>query len=69
MTQFQCVGVDVAKDKFDVALNLNNRWMHKIFASNKKGYQAFLKWLTKNTEAPWVAWKQLVITVRSLLIS
>lgn len=54
MAQFQCVGVDVSKDKFDVALYLNDQWVTHVFSSDNKGYKAFLKWLAKYTETPWV---------------
>lgn len=54
MTLFQCVGVDVAKDKFDVALLINNKHKHKCFNNNKKGYLSFLKWIHMHIESPWV---------------
>jgi transposase len=54
MAQFQFVGVDVAKDKFDIALFINSKYQHKCFNSNKKGYAEFIKWLKKHTQTPWV---------------
>lgn len=54
MTQYQFVGVDVAKDKFDVALEINNKFRQECFSNDKKGYQAFSKWLDKLTTQPWV---------------
>jgi len=54
MTQYQFVGVDVAKDKFDVALEINNKFRQECFSNDKKGYQAFTKWLAKFTSLPWV---------------
>jgi transposase len=54
MTQFQFVGVDVAKDKFDVALEVNNKYRQECFSNNTKGYRAFSKWLKKFTSQPWV---------------
>lgn len=54
MAQFQFVGVDVAKDKIDVALFLNKKYLHKCFDSDKKGLSGFIKWLGKHTQAPWV---------------
>jgi len=54
MTVFQCVGVDVAKDKFDAALFLNKKYQHRCFSNNKKGYGEFLKWLDIHANAPWV---------------
>ena len=54
MTQYQFVGVDVAKDKFDVALEIDGKYKLEVFANDKKGYQAFVKWLNKYTTQPWV---------------
>lgn len=54
MTQYQFVGIDVAKDKFDVALEINNKCHHECFKNDSKGYQAFSKWLSKYTTQPWV---------------
>jgi transposase len=54
MTQYQFVGVDVAKDKFDAALEINNISHQNCFANNKKGYREFSKWLNKYTKQPWV---------------
>lgn len=54
MTVFQCVGVDVAKDKFDVAIFLNKKNQHRCFSNDKKGRREFLKLLRAHTETPWV---------------
>jgi transposase len=54
MSQYQFVGVDVAKDKFDVALQLNKTIHFECFSNDKKGHQALLKWLGKFTTQPWV---------------
>lgn len=54
MTQYQFVGVDVAKDKFDVALEINNSCFQECFSNDKKGYRAFSKWLNKHTSQPWI---------------
>jgi transposase len=54
MVDFQFVGVDVAKDKFDVSLLLNQKHRHKCFANSTKGNREFLKWLCLHTESPWV---------------
>ena len=54
MTQFQFVGVDVAKDKFDVALEVDKKFKLECFSNDKKGHKAFSKWLDKLTSQPWV---------------
>ena len=54
MIVFQCVGVDVAKAKFDAVLFLKNKYQHKCFDNNKKGHLTFLKWIQAHTEIPWV---------------
>jgi transposase len=54
MSAYEFVGVDIAKDKFDCALELNNRYKHAVFPNNKQGYKAFLKWLKQYTITSWV---------------
>jgi transposase len=54
MTHYQFVGIDVAKDKFDVALEIDNHCHQACFNNEKKGYLAFSKWLNKYTTQPWV---------------
>jgi len=54
MSQNQFVGVDVAKDKFDVALEINNKYHQDCFSNDSKGYRAFSKWLGKYTSQPWI---------------
>jgi transposase len=53
MSSFHFVGVDVAKDKFDVAVHQNNH-LKGCFSNDKKGYLTFLKWLKKNAPTAWV---------------
>ncbi|WP_392536322.1 IS110 family transposase [Legionella sp. 227] len=54
MSAYDFIGVDIAKDKFDSALAINNRYKHAVFPNNKQGYQAFHKWLEQHTISPWV---------------
>jgi transposase len=54
MTQYQFVGVDVAKNKFDVALEVDKKFMNECFSNDKNGYKSFYKWLEKHTTMPWV---------------
>ena len=51
MNIVQYVGVDVAKDKFDVALEGRS---HLVFTRDKKGIESFVEWLKNNTSTPWV---------------
>jgi len=39
------LGIDVAKQKFDVALNWNTRRRAKVFRNDAEGWQALLRWL------------------------
>lgn len=40
------LGIDIAKDKFDVALLLaNSKYKTKVFPNNSKGFAALLQWL------------------------
>lgn len=52
MSCFQFVGLDVAKDKFDAALNTPQ--IHRCFSSDEKGMNAFLEWLKMHTSNAWV---------------
>lgn len=54
MTSTNFVGIDIAKDKFDVAIQLNNQDTHLTFNNDKQGHNKFLKWLNKTTASPWV---------------
>lgn len=54
MIQAEYVGVDVAKDKFDVAIHVNNRYKHLVYSNNLKGHSEFSQWLIENTISPWV---------------
>lgn len=54
MSAYEFVGVDIAKDKFDSALEINKHYKHAVFSNNKQGYKAFLKWLEHYTISPWV---------------
>lgn len=39
------IGVDIAKQKFDVASLANGKYKHQVFANNSQGYQQFHDWL------------------------
>jgi transposase len=39
------LGIDIAKQKFDVALNWNTRRRAKVFRNDAGGWQALLRWL------------------------
>src|SRR3954447_23613798 len=52
------LGVDIAKQKFDVALNWKTRRRAKVFRNDAEGWQALLRWL-KDLEVDQVpAWRQ-----------
>lgn len=54
MSAYTFTGIDVSKDKFDVALLTDNKPMHQIFNNTQKGYESFLKWLNINSKTPWI---------------
>lgn len=39
-------GVDIAKNKFDAAIPLGEKWHHKAFPNDPAGFAAFLAWLS-----------------------
>lgn len=41
------LGIDISKDKFDVALLANERYRTGTFNNNKKGHQSLANWLKK----------------------
>jgi len=45
MTGFAWLGIDIAKQKFDVALTWNTRRRAKVFRNDGEGWQALLRWL------------------------
>lgn len=54
MSNYQFIGVDVAKDKFDVAINRNGKYLNATFMSDKKGLKSFLSWICQHADKPWV---------------
>lgn len=54
MSHYDFVGIDVAKDTFDIALEINGRTRHLIFSNCPKGHKEFHEWLTQHTTQPWV---------------
>lgn len=54
MIKYSFVGVDIAKDKFDVAIMVNDRYKHEVFSNDEEGHAKFYQWLNTNTHTPWV---------------
>jgi transposase len=50
MTNYQFIGVDVSKDKFDISLDKHS----SVFQMNKEGFKKFITFLRKHTLNPWV---------------
>jgi transposase len=48
------IGIDVAKNKFDVCLIKENKSLQKIFNNNLSGFKEFLAWSKKHSNNPWV---------------
>ena len=42
------LGIDVSKKNFDVALYKNNKFKHKKFTNDVKGFELLVDWLTQN---------------------
>lgn len=49
MITYSFVGIDIAKDKFDVCLNIDKKLIEDVFENNLNGYKKFLTWLKKYT--------------------
>jgi transposase len=54
MITYHFIGVDVSKDKFDVALLQEAKTFHKVFDNSLAGFKAFVIWFQKYTKQPWV---------------
>ena len=54
MKGYDCVGVDIAKDKFDVCLLKGERKVKKVFNNTPTGFKSFEALLKKSTDNPWV---------------
>ena len=54
MSPYEMVGVDIAKDKFDSSLNIDNCYKHAVFSNTSQGHKEFLKYLNEYTVSPWV---------------
>ncbi|MFN7097112.1 MAG: IS110 family transposase, partial [Gammaproteobacteria bacterium] len=54
MNHEQFVGIDIAKEKFDVALEQANSYRERTFPNTKSGINAFYQWLMKYAQQPWV---------------
>jgi transposase len=49
------IGVDIAKQTFDVARLCENKYRHKKFDNTPQGSAAFLVWITSFGESePWI---------------
>lgn len=53
MNRTEFVGIDIAKDKFDAALWVNEKYRTQEFSNTPKGFTAFLAWCEKHTKTPW----------------
>jgi len=54
MSEYDFVGVDVSKAKFDVAIDLDKHALGASFENNKAGFKRFMVWLTKHCGTVWV---------------
>lgn len=55
MTQYNYIGIDVAKDKFDVCLLANTGKSHEgMFNNTEAGYKSFIKWIKLSAETCWI---------------
>lgn len=54
MSEYDFVGVDISKLKFDAAVTINERTISRAFDNNPKGFKQFSTWLEKEVVVPWV---------------
>ena len=53
MSTFNFVGIDIAKDKFDVAFRKGENFKHRQFTNDSSGFEAFTD-LLKQISLPWI---------------
>ena len=55
MAIHEYIGIDVAKNKFDVYLQPENGSPKQgQFNNNQAGFEAFLAWVKQHTHSPWI---------------
>ena len=54
MSEYNFVGLDVSKAKFDVCTRIEQRSMKACFENNLKGFKELVRWLHKRTPQAWV---------------
>lgn len=54
MSNYQWVGIDVAKDKLDACLLTGAKPRHQVFANNPTGFQQLVAWLAPHAPQPWI---------------
>lgn len=54
MTDYDFVGIDIAKAKFDVFLQTEGSGKNQVFENNQKGFKQFESWLKKHTHQAWI---------------
>lgn len=50
---YNFIGIDVSKDKFDVAIKKEHGYENMVFSRNEAGFKKFISYLEKNVESPW----------------
>src|SRR3989338_1193217 len=54
MENYSFVGIDMAKEKFDVAILPEEKLILKVFPNTQDGFQDFHQWLNQYTSHAWV---------------
>lgn len=54
MNSWKFVGIDIAKEKFDVWLGSEQHPHHRVFRNQEAGFQKLVSWLQEFTSHPWV---------------
>lgn len=54
MSEVNFIGIDISKEKFNVAIELNKRWVESSFENTAKGHRGFVSWIRAHTESGYV---------------
>lgn len=57
MVDYAFVGIDIAKQKFNVALKIEEKWIEEAFENTPKGHNKLALWLKKHAINPFVCFE------------
>ncbi|MCW5930009.1 MAG: IS110 family transposase [Chitinophagaceae bacterium] len=53
MNEYDFIGIDIAKEKFDIMILRDKSPLHKVFENKRSGFKACVRWLKSHTKKSW----------------